>query len=470
MQRVVWLSVLIASLAPFRLRAEDLSSTAGDRTSLSLTIFSDGRGQVCDERTVLLPSGEAALRFTDIPSQIDPTSVRVVVREGRPVSVVEQSYAYDPLTPATLLEKGLGQTLTLVRRGQADGDVAEEVSGRLLSAAGGTVWELDGRIVTNPQTDTVVFPALPAGLVTQPTLIWTMNAADGGRRRIEASYLVEGMSWRADYTLSLDAAETSASLEGWATIDNATSGDFEDARIQLVAGRLRTVPAGLSPIEARARPTMGQHPLAAPDDGPFECHDYTLPRRTTLRAGQKKQTRLLEAASFPVHEEYLLRGNGHYLREPFNRAEPAQRVAVLLRLGSGEKGGLDIPLPAGIVRVYRRDRLGGSRLVGEDWIDHASANENLHVRVGDASDITAEHRQLDFESISPSVYESAHEVRIRNRRDAAVVVRVSEPVEGDWMVVESSHPVQKGEGTEIEFLVPVPAGEETILTYRVRLQ
>ena len=73
--------------------------------------------------------------------------------------------------------------------------------------------------------------------------------------------------------------------------------------------------------------------------------------------------------------------------------------------------------------------------------------------------------------ISPgALYESAHEIKIRNQKDTPVTVRVVEPLGGEWTMVETSIPNRKTAAFESQWDVPVPAGGETVLTYRVRVK
>ncbi len=61
----------------------------------------------------------------------------------------------------------------------------------------------DGRIVLNPSGEIEV-REVPAGLISKPTLFWDVEAARAGQRAIEISYLTKGMSWAADYVMTLD--------------------------------------------------------------------------------------------------------------------------------------------------------------------------------------------------------------------------------------------------------------------------
>jgi hypothetical protein len=51
-----------------------------------------------------------------------------------------------------------------------------------------------------------------------------------------------------------------------------------------------------------------------------------------------------------------------------------------------------------------------------------------------------------------------------------VIVKVVEPIPGDWKVLSSSHEHTKSEAFTAEFLVPVHKDGETKVIYRVRMR
>jgi len=134
-----------------------------------------------------------------------------------------------------------------------------------------------------------------------------------------------------------------------------------------------------------------------------------------------------------------------------------------------------MPLPKGIVRVYKKDSAGGAQFVGEDRIDHTPKNEDVRLKLGDAFDVTASKKQTAFEKKADYgpyeyVFESAYEIKLKNAKKEPVTVKVLEPMPGDWKVVTESHPhTREASGTAV-WEVPVPAEGETVLTYRVEVR
>jgi hypothetical protein len=465
------LLALLAAVPPAASAPPEVTSAATERTGVALTIYNEGRGLVHETRTLDVAAGLTEVRFTDVAEKVEPATVRVGVVDGPRLAVLEQNYEYDLLTPQKLLEKFVGQTLTLVERRGGDGE-EQEVTGTLLSTNSGTVWEIGGRIVTNPGYGRVVFPHVPENFVARPTLVWLVEAAAGGRRTVEAAYLTGGMSWRADYVLSLDAAETKAGLLGWVTMNNESGAGFRDAAIKLVAGDLRYVPPERRTSAAMAEMVGAARATSIREEGLFEYHLYTLPRRTTLADKETKQVQLLDAPSFAVGKEYLLKARHSLYRQAWAASGSREKVAVMVTFRNTPAAGLGLPIPKGVVRVYKRDASGASQFVGEDRVDHTARNEEVRLEVGDAFDIAAERRQTDFKrlQVAPYDYESAYEIRLRNRKAEPVVVRVIEPIGGEWNILESSHPAKKTAAFEAEFQVSLPPDQEAVVTYRVRVK
>jgi len=443
-------------------------SSAADRRSVAVTVYNDGRGLVREERDVELPDGVTGLRFADVAEKVEAPTVAVRVVDGNPLRVLEQNYEYDLLSPRKLLEKFVGERIRLVRRRTAGDSGAEtEVEGRLLAANDGTVWEIDGRIVTDPPWDRLVFPSVPPSLIPRPPLVWQVEAERAGRRRLEVAYLTGGMSWHADYVLSLgDGGGQKAALRGWVTVDNRSGASYEEARLKLVAGDVhRAAPE----IRAQILEMAAAAPAAVPQqEALFEYHLYTLPRPTTLGNNQTKQVELLAADAVSVERRYVLRGGMGY-QGPWRMPDPRQKVQVYAVFRNDAASGLGQPLPKGVVRVYTRDSEGSAQFVGEDRIDHTAADERVELELGNAFDVVAERRQLDWNRVADRVFESAWEIRLRNHKAEAVRVEVLEPIGGDWTVLDSTVPFEKTTAFEARFLVPVPAGEEAVLRYRVRV-
>jgi len=455
--------------------AGQITTSGDDRTSVAVTVYNDGRGLVREERNIDLVTGVNEVKFMDVAQQIQAPTVRVAPIEGAPFTVLEQNYEFDLLSPAKLLDKYVGQTITLVGQKMVNNSTVEDsFEAKLLSNNSGTVWEIDGKIVVNPPYSRMIFPNVPDNLIAKPTLVWQIEAARAGKRKIEASYITGGMQWSADYVLSLDPSEERAGLQAWVTVNNNSGATYTDAKLKLVAGDVHRAQQPVPQPASRGRVAeMAVAKQAFAEESLFEYHLYTLDRPSTLKNAQTKQIQLLQAEGIRITKDYVLAGGQHYFRSVWAGPPTKEKVAVFLGFQNSEATpGLGQPMPKGIVRVFKKDRSGSPQLIGEDNIDHTPRNEEVKLELGNAFDIVAERRQTDFRHLNNlpgAVYESAHEIKIRNQKDEPVMVRVVEPMGGEWTMLQTSLPNEKTAAFESQWRVNVPAGGETVLTYRVRV-
>ena len=465
-------AVATAALA----QTSEQTTTARDRQSVNITVYNSNLGLVRETRRLTLPAGRIALRFADVTAQIRPETVHLAsLTAPSSLRILEQNYQYDLLNPAKLLDKFVGRDLTLVlRRYQNNTESFEPVQATLLSNNGGQVWRINGQIVINPTNIAEMrFPDLPKNLVATPTLVWDLDNNETSAQNVEASYLTSGMNWRADYVLVVNADDTKGDLQGWVTLTNASGASFDDARLQLVAGDVNRVSEerNMAMAGAMAKRAMDSESQFQ-EQGFFEYHMYTLQRPTTIRDNETKQVSLLEAAGFEVKKEFVLNGQRYYYTGYNNPGQAIkEKVGVFVQFRNAQTNKLGMPLPAGTIRLYKKDDKGNQQFIGEDRIDHTPKDEDVRVKVGDAFDIVAERKQTDYKVLaSGHVYEYAYEIKIRNHKDSPVTVVVNEPIGGDWEMVASTFEAKKTAAFAAQFNVPVAKDGEATLSYRVRVR
>jgi hypothetical protein len=446
-------------------------STAAERSSVAVTVYNVDLALVREVRSLeVTRAGVATLRFMDVPSAINPRTVHLKSLSGPgALTILEQNYEYDLISPDKLMEKYVGREVEIVE--QADDLTTRTSRATLLSVHGGPVYRVGDRIVLG-QTGKVTLPDIPPDLVSRPTLVWTLSAPKPGRQTVEASYLTDRMNWSADYVAVVDADDRLADVTGWVTVENRSGAAFENATLKLVAGDVRRIAPPVSGIDVYKRAPVVMAAEAAPQfeqEAFFEYHLYTLDRPTTLKDNQTKQLSLFQAAGVPLTKRLLLVGQPYFFRGQHGTLEQSRKVSVILEIKNEKAGGLGIPLPKGTVRVYKKDRAGAEQFIGEDAIDHTPKDETLRLKVGEAFDVVADRVQTEYRALSPRQSESAFRISIRNRKDEDVTVTVREPVGGDWTLLESSHPGLKKDAGTLEFEVRVPKGQEVQLTYRVRV-
>jgi len=449
------------------------SSTLDDQVDLAVTVYNSDIALIRDVRELQLPRGSADLRFMDIAATVNPATVHFrSLTEPSRVSVLEQNYEYDLLEPDKLLRKYVGRDVILVRRRTENGETREEeVKARLLSYNNAPVWQIGGEIVTGLNADHIKFPELPGNLYTHPTLIWTLDNSGAARHRVEASYLASKLSWNADYVLTVARDDKTADLDGWVTLGNASGTSFRNAKLQLVAGELNRVRQVFArSMDMAARAPAAESKVAMAQEAFSDYHLYTLGRKTTINQNETKQVSMLAGTGIPVRKRYVVDGQEYYYRNSQHPGSPIKDVVqVYYRFKNEERGGLGLPMPAGVVRVYQADSKGGTQFVGEDRIGHTPKDEELDLKIGTAFDVTCERNQVDFQKIASNVYEFEYAITLRNHKATPIAVEVNEPLGGTWKMVRSSHPWTKTAAWAAAFSVPVASDATVALTYRVRV-
>ena len=448
------------------------TSTLDDQQSVSLTIYNTNLGLVKDHRTLKLPQGVSELRFMGVASQIIPASVSIrSLADPGSLRVLEQNYEYDLLNPQKLLDKYVGREVKLFVKNPYT-EREETVVATLLSNNGGPIFKI-GEEITYGHPGRIIFPGVPEDLMAKPTLVWLAENSLLNGQKGEASYLTNGINWRSDYVVTLNEKDDKADLAGWVTIDNKSGTTFRNAKLKLVAGDVNRVRDDAEyEFKMKRVAEMAAKPAAPQfkEESFFEYHIYTLQRPSTVKDYQTKQISLVQADGIGVKKEFLFRGASYYYHSRYGEAMSNQKVGVFVEIENREKNRLGIPLPKGTVRVYKHDSSGSLQFVGEDSIDHTAKDEKVRVKLGDAFDVVGSRKQTDWKKIASDTYEAAFEISLRNHKKEDVVVKVVEPIPGDWRMMSNSHEFAKSEAFTAEFQVPVQKDGETKVTYRVRMR
>jgi hypothetical protein len=453
---------------------------ASAASAAEVTVYNSNLGLIKDTRVFDIKKGVHELRVEDVAAQIDPTSVHFKsLTAPDAVKVLEQDFRYDLASPDRILQRYLGKEIELVRPVGRDGDKTETVKGTLLSTAGGRVLRSDGKILIDPPGNPVL-PDLPDGLLTQPTLVWTLDAQRGGRQKGEISYLTSGMSWSADYVLVADRDDKSGDLTAWVTVNNNSGATYADAKLKLIAGDVHRAPrfspmakayGGMLMARAASADAMVEQPF-------FEYHMYTLPRPTTLADRSSKQVEMASAAGVPIKKLYVYDGaQGVSWGADYGNWNPGyglasgKKVDVFLEFKNKKADGLGIPLPKGRVRVYKKDADGSLQFAGEDSIDHTPKDETVRVKMGEAFDLVGERKRTDYSSdLHRRRFTETFEIRLRNHKDSDATVTAVEHLYRwtNWKIVSSSQKWTKKDAQTIEFAVPVKKDGESVVTYTVK--
>lgn len=439
-----------------------VETTSADQQELAITIYNSNIGLVKDTRAINLPSGLFELKFIDVAKQINVASVHLKsLTDPDNLFILEQNYEFDLVSQDKLLEKYLGMEIEF-KTGES-----KRVKGILLSHSGGWVVEMDGEIHLG-KPGTPILPDLPEGLITRPTLLWLLGNDGPSMQEIEMSYLTDGMNWVANYVAIIGQNDDVLDLSGWVSITNKSGATFPNATLKLVAGDIhRVLPEtrykGLDTMYMEANGAGGGYG-GFEEESFFEYHLYTLSRPTTLKDNQTKQISLLTGNGVPAKKVFVLDPGWYYGSGDTIEA----KAKVKMRFMNSEENGLGIPLPKGIVRVYKADSTGMLQFIGEDSIKHTPKDEELTLFMGEAFDVVCERRVMDRRKITNRIWEYDVEVEIRNHKTDGITVTVIDHAGGDWELMKTTHEWEKKDASTLYFSVPVKADQDVTLKYTIR--
>ena len=453
-------------------------SESADR-DISITAYNNGFALVKDSRTMTLKTGINNVDLQDVAALIDPTSVLFKsISYPNAVSVLEQNFQYDLISPESILRKSTGIKLTFTRFDK-DGKPHTD-SGVLVSDGNSMVVKgADGLITLNPQGQ-ISLEKMPAGLRSKPTLNWLLKSDKAGTHKTQISYITNGISWKADYVALVNKEDNSLDMSGWVSLTNGSGMSYKNAKLALIAGDVRRVQPARPVVYAKAATRAAKPAPQFEEKSFFEYHMYSMGRRTTVADNETKQLSLLNVSGAKVVKEMIFDGRGSWFSNwyyPGRVGAPGDsydtregKLNVILTVKNSKTNKMGMPLPKGTVRVYKEDDTGSRQFIGEDSIDHTPKDETLRLHIGDAFDVLGVYKRTNFSKISDRVVEESFEVTIKNHKDTPVDVKVVDHVWSDWKVISSSDKYTKKDATTIEFPVSVPANKNKVVKYTIRVK
>ena len=431
---------------------------------VSVTIYNDNLALVQDTRQMAIPADRSRQEFPNVSGQIRPETVTLNAPD---VAIVEQNFDFDLLSPAKLMEKAVGEMITLVRTNPATG-AEERERARVLAVNGGVVLQIGERIEVLRDDGLpvrVIFDEVPENLRARPTLSVTLESSRAGTRPVTLSYLTPGMSWKADYVTLFDEAAGTIDVQGWVTLTNSTGTTFQNADTLLVAGQVQQEqgpgygrgyrpppppppPPGNRPgIETAERESLGDFYL------------YPLPERTTIANQQTKQVSFLDVTGAAARRAYVYRNGWLQTRD---QAESADTV---LQFSSSRNAGLGDALPAGTVRVYMKDARGQAQFVGENSIGHTPMGSDIALRTGAAFDVKVQPVLVERREMPGRRWQTTMRYTLTNASPKPVTVDLIQAgLWGDTRIVEESQESSRRSADEALWRVNVPANGEASVT------
>lgn len=358
----------------------------------SLTIY-NGFALVREVYEVKLERGKNEIWFGDFPDQVDSSSIRIrSLTAPENIIVLEQSFDKNGTIPSFLWIIGPPISKSFIA----------------------SVKNLMSGCTKN----------LTTGEITTQQFIRT--------HVIELSYFVRGISWQTMYRLeslkilkSVDSEDMNAfKFSSWVVITNKSGNrlPYRKAKIKLVAGDVHRAGGRFFALGEGKAPS-GQFE----ERKFFEYHTYTLDKYVTLGHDEIKIIPLSSSSKF-LHPE----------KKFIFECQHSNKVQIWLSFLNSEENGLGIPLPAGIVQVFKQDTDGQLEFIGEDQIDHTPKDEKISLYIGNAFDIVGERVVTDRKQIDARTWEESIKITLKNHKDEDITITAIERLYGDWEITDKS--------------------------------
>ena len=459
-----WL-LLASLLAPLPALAQDAATPAAIAPSaqgdVSVTIYNGDVALIQDVRPLSLNTGTVRQDFPDVSAQIRPETVSLAMPDAR---IVEQNFDFDLLSPSSLMEKAVGETITLLRTNPATGAETRERA-RVLAVNGGVVLQIGDRIEVLRDDGLpvrAIFDKVPPSLRARPTLSVTLDSTRSGTRPATLSYLSRGLGWKADYVALLDRKSGTIDVQGWVTLTNTTGTTFTNARTLLVAGEVGSTDDEdtYPPRPPRRRPLQQPGTETADREQLGDFYLYPLPERTTIADKQTKQVSFLDVKGAAATTGY------RFVNGWLGTTEQPVSAQSIVRFSNAAQGGLGDALPAGTIRVYMRDARGQPQFTGEAAIDHTPQGSKIALATGDAFDVKIRAVNESRTRINANRWQTKMRYTLTNATPATVTVELAQGGL-DWSdtrIPEQSRPSERVDAGQAVWQVPVPANGSATVT------
>lgn len=476
MRRLMMLLTLGTALAG-NVQAEPLVLQAKNN-NVSLSIYNRDLALVKDMRPADMKAGTEEVVFDGVAEQIQPETAMIY---GQDIKVLEQNYSFNIMTNNNLIDQSVGQEVTTVRENPTTGEHIFEKATIIAATYGMPVLQFSYGIESN-FPGRIVFNKLPVGVSEKPTLTAKINNKKAGSKNLYLAYLTGGLSWKTDYVATVTGKNT-LDLNGWVTITNESGVDYDNAKIQLVAGDVNVVRNSIQPRNFRVQAKLMTAEAVAMDADAAGVPEtvssyeiYTLPAITSIKNKQTKQISLLEKNGVKFAKEFNLVSPLYFGSDnEFEKLHPE----ITYVMENRKDANLGISLPSGTVRFYENDKNGNLQFIGANSIGNTAKEETLRLKLGEAFNLSANGKITKMEEKEVSrvpqnscfmvqtVKTYAVEISLNNAEKVENTVIVKQNFPENYKLVKESVKSQSRNVTTRQWLVKVPAEGKNTLSYTV---
>ena len=308
-------------------------------------------------------------------------------------------------------------------------------------------------------------------LINNGILNLVFNSSKDGNCEFGINYVLNNISWNASYDLYLNDDETKLDINARVVITNNTGYNFKNSSILLVAGDINKVSENMPAFRTMSKSLFDTASLENVGEiEPQSLSDYYSynpnVKGININDGETLSIDMFARKNIKFKKLYVYKGQQDmwYFYDNLKSYRYDKNLTVNLIFENNKENMIDMPIPSGKVRVYKRNGNFIS-MIGEDKINHTAPNSKIEITLGKAFDISGKRVILDHKKIRPNVYHDTIEISIKNEKNEDVTVKVKEYLWGNWSIVESSHKYKKIDANNIEFDVKVSKKSSLTIKY-----
>ncbi len=423
-----------------------------------VTIYNENFSLVRSTIDITLSKGIQSYYMDDIPTTIEANSVIIKPLKSK-FEIFSQNYEYDLANTSKILEKYIGKNIEII----AEDDV--KFNGKLQFNDSSTIGIIENNtnkliLIQRDEIRNISLAELPKNFFLKPTLHWRLNATKAGKFPIDFSYMCTGMKWDVTYNTVWNEDIGKLEINSWVTIINKTGKAFIDTKLKLIAGDVQKIHDEIE-RHSYAKFAIEKVTAAAPDFEEKAFHDfhmYTLSENVNINNNQTKQLRLFPTKTVNAESRY------EYITGYTD-------IKSMIKFINSKKEGLGIPLPKGVVKIYKKDDADNElEFIGENKLDHTAKDEEVLLTTGNAFDLVGETLTMERRTISKRIIERDMKVTLKNRSGKIKTINVLHNLYGDWKIMKNSLSFKKKSASLIEFEKELKPDEVYKLTWTERIE
>ena len=377
----------------------------GAYAKTEITVYNQNLALIKKQQMQNLNQGINEIVFDEVARKMQPESAFIY---GDNIDVWEQNYDFSGISYLNLLEANIGKKVKTIRENPADGKHIFEKALLVAVQNGQPILKFDYGIEAK-FGGRVLFEDIAQGLTDTPILKAKIKVDETGEKKVNLAYLTTGFSWNADYVAQI-TDDKSIALLGRVSLKNNSGSDFDNVKVNLVAGEVNQVRNYMQPRVSATRMAQsdGIYMMAAPAAKIAKpttlngYYVYNLPQETDLKDGQIKQVSFVDAKKVNYLKENLIKSDLNFgiQKSFYKNVHPKIKYTFV----NEDKNGLGLPLPKGQISFYENDKNNELQFVGEDLIRNTAKGEKIEVNLGESFDIYSNGKVTNLQKINERKY------------------------------------------------------------------